>query len=330
MYIKPQNIVIIGNGTAGISAASKLRQLDKTLQISILTDENHLYYSRPRLLEFISNQIKLEDLIIHKKEWYEKNNIKLHLNTVVTEIDTNKKQVKTNNNKIKFDKLLLATGSSPNLIPIDGINNKNIFTLRTLDDAIKIKASSKDKKEVIIIGGGLLGLEIANSFTDETRTIKVIEISPYLLSRQLNEAQSNKLKSLLETNGFKFYLDEMCSNIKTIDNKLYITTKKNTKISGDIILMSAGIKANLQLPKSSVIETDKGIKVNNYLQTSQPDIYAAGDCIQLNDKLWGFIKSSAQQGQIAAKNMLNNNTTEYSGTIIDPILKVTNINLKEL
>jgi len=324
-----KNFIIIGNGTAGIAAAQKIRSLDSSAKVTIFSDENYFYYIRPNLIGFLANKYSLEDLQTQADNWYQKNNFKLLKNTKIDLINKTEKYVKTNDNRVfHYDKLIIATGAKPSLPPISGIKQDKIFTLRTIDDAQKIK--NFNPKEIIIIGGGLLGIEIAGSLVDSNRKIKIIDIADYPLPRQLNLAQGQKLANLLKEKGIHFYPAEICQNINKDQDKFTITTQKTTEITGDLILVSAGVKARVTLAEKSQLTTDKGIVVNEYLQTSDPDIYAAGDCIQLEDKLWGFVKSAFQQGQIAAENIIQGNTVKYLRTAIDPVLKVSGIDLKEL
>jgi len=323
-------IVIIGNGPAGTTAANKIRSLNKDAEIKIYSYENYPYYARPRLHELIEGKINENELMVFKNEWYEKNNIILNLNQEIIKIDKNKKEIYTKNNKDQYDKLLIATGANPFIPPIKGIKNENIFTLRTINDAVNIKNNARGKNEIIVIGGGLLGLELANSFIEKNRTIRIVEVAECLLNKQLANEKSCKLQNMLEEKGFVFYLCELCEEIYKDNNKLIVKTKSNKMIHGDIIIVSAGALPRIEIAREAGLDTDRGIIVNNFLQTNDPDIYAAGDCIQFKNKTWGFVKSSIDQGNIAGENIINNNIKEYVGTNIDVKLKVRDIDLNNL
>ena len=324
-------IIIIGDGAAGNAAAQKIRSLDKDVKVTMISSEATSYYSRPRLPEFICGKTPEEKLIIHQSTWYTEQDIDLKLATEIIEIDPINKTIKSSNNQtFNYDKLLLAVGSTPNKPAISGVNLENVFVLRTLEDAKKIKMAVQGKSEIVAIGGGLLGLEVVDCLADGTRDIKVIEHGQYLLSRQLNELQAKHLQDLLEDKNYQFYLAEDSAEITKENNCLTVTTKSEKKISGDLILLSCGVSANLNLAKSANLKTDRGIIVNNFLKTSDPNIYAAGDCIQIEQTMWGFVKSSMEQGQIAAENMVNDYQTEYLGTKIEPTLKIAGIDLKNL
>ncbi len=322
--------LIIGNGPAGTAAAGKIRSLDKNSNITIFSYENYLYYARPRLHEIIEGKSTIEQIIVNKLKWYEDNNIKININTKIDKIDRSKKTIYSKNNEYKYDKLLLATGADASLINIKGIENKDILTLRTIDDALTIKEKIKDKKEIIIIGGGLLGLELAYSIIVNKKIVKIIEINQCLLSKQLDINKAKKLQVILEDKGYIFYLCETCQEIIKKDDKFIVITSSGNNIEGQLIIISSGIKPRIKLAKDALIDTDKGIIANKYLQTSDKDIYVAGDCVEYQGQIWGFVKSSIEQGNIAGENMLTNNTKEYYDTYIEPTLKITGIDLKIL
>ncbi|MCP4051262.1 MAG: NAD(P)/FAD-dependent oxidoreductase [bacterium] len=323
--------LIIGNGIAGTNAAKKIRDLDKEASVSVLTDESYPYYTRPKLINYLASKITEDKLFVYKSDWYRQNNIKLYLNSCITEINRKNKFILDNkNNKFHYDKMLLAVGSSAAKIPVTGSDNSLVLTLRCLDDARHIIDLIKKRREIIVIGGGLLGLEVADSLKGVAEKVQVIEISDHLLSYQLNEKQGKNLEQKLKHKGIIFYLNEICRNIENYNNKLVVTTENNTTVTGDLIIMSTGIKARKEVASAAGLHTDKGIVVNKYLQTSDESIYAAGDCIQLGGKTWGFVKSSVEQAFTAAENMVYANKSAYKETKIDPTIKVTGINLKEL
>jgi NAD(P)H-nitrite reductase large subunit len=325
-----KNYVIIGNGPAGTTAAKKIRSLEPDCFVTVISAEDHPYYARPRLPEIISGKVSEQDIQLYADNWYLENNIKLLTGQSVNNIDKVSKEVVLVNEKIKYDKLLLAVGSDPNMPKISIQPNTSIYMLRTIEDALKIKEALAGKKEIIAIGGGLLGLELANSFIEEGRVIKVIEMFDHLLPLQLDHQKAKILQNKLEQRGFQFYLAKKCQQILSREDKYVVVTQDGTEIEGDLIVVSAGAKARLALATVLGLGTEKGILVDEYLQTNDPDIYAAGDCIQLGNKMWGFVRSSLAQGEIAAENMVMGNLKKYAASEIEAVLKVTGIDLKEL
>ncbi len=326
----PQHHIIVGNGPAGIAAASKIRTLDRNTIITLISADTAAYYAKPRLPEYIAGKIEADQLIIYPPEWYETQRITQQLNSRVIAINRQNQVIETTTNKLSYDRLLLALGATPVIPTLLAHPQNGIFTLRTLTDALALKQAINGISKIIVIGGGLLGLEIANSFVAKNRTINLIEYFPTLLPRQLSQDKGKALQLLLENRGFKFHLSESCAKLDGTNGDFCITTVNNTRIFGEIIVICSGVKATIELATQANLTCDKGLIVNHLLQTNDPIIYAAGDCIQLNGKTWGFVKSAIEQGSIAGENMVLGNVKEYTDTSIEVSLKVSGINLNLL
>ena len=323
-------VVIIGNGPAGTTAASRIRNLNEEAEIIILSFEKYSYYARPRLHELIEGKVNEKDIQVFKPEWYQKNNINLLLNSKVIKIDIDNQKIITKDQNIPYDKLLLAIGAKPRIPKIEGVENENVFTLRTIDDALTIKKAVENKKEILFIGGGLLGLEIASSFSNGNRKIKVIEVNNSLLHKQLDFEKGQKLKGILEEKGFLFYMNETCEKISDTNSKIVVKTKSGKEIEGEILIISAGVFSRIKLAEESGLKVERGIIVDRYLQTSAKNIYAAGDCAEFEAKVYGFVKSAIEQGNIAAENIVLGNKKEYLSTKVDVKLKIKDIDLNNL
>ncbi len=320
--------VIIGNGPASVNAAQKMRQLSPEADIILVSEEAQPYYARPRLPEFIAGQTTADKLTVFPLSWYAKQQIQLILNTTITNINTTRKTVFYSGHELSYDKLLLATGAKAFIPALPGNDLPGVFSLRSLADAIRIREYAQNKKDIILIGGGLLGLELAGSFCQPNRKIIILEHSASLLSRQLTPDKGAKLRSLLEQRGMIFHFLENCTSI-TNSPELTVLTKDHS-FTGQMIIFSAGVSPRSELAQSSGLNVKKGIIVNEFLQTSAPEVYAAGDCLQLGDKLWGFVKSATEQGKVAAENMVLGNKLAYQDTLIEVSLKVSGIDLKQL
>jgi nitrite reductase (NADH) large subunit len=199
--------IIIGNGIAGTTAAAHIRKLDSSGEITILSQEDTPCYSRIRLIEYLSRGLDENNLVIYKEDWYKKNNINLLLSTKVSDIDKETKHVTTANGKtLGYDKLLLATGGISFVPPIKGSDKQGVFTLRTLRDAQEILKYADNVNKVLLIGGGVLGLEAGNSLRKTGLAITVVEFFPRLLPRQMDPEGADILRSQMENMGFRFYL----------------------------------------------------------------------------------------------------------------------------
>ncbi len=323
-------IIIIGNGVAGISAAESIRKKNKDIEIVMYSDEKYYHYSRPRVIEYLSGKVPAEKIIIKDKEYYNENNIKINLNEKVKRIDVNSKKIVLENGKEdNYDKLIIAAGASSFLPPVKGFDLNGVFTLRTIDDADKIIKFSQNKKRAIVVGGGLLGLESAMSLKNYVEEIYVVEFFKWLLPRQLDSEASLFFQNMIEKKGIKILLDKQTEEIKNKNDKLEVIFKDGEIIETDLILFSAGIKSNLEIVKDTGIEYGRGIKVNEYLETSIKDIYAAGDIAEFNGAVYGIWPAAKEQGMAAGLNASGENL-KYTGSILSTKLKITGIDLASI
>ncbi|HSH34816.1 NAD(P)/FAD-dependent oxidoreductase [Schnuerera sp.] len=304
--------LIIGNGIAGLSAAKEIRNNDSEGSITIISKEAYNTYYRVRLTEYLSKDFTEEQLLVNKKSWYEEKNIKVLLNKIVEKIDVDNLKVRLDDSKeIEFEKLLIATGSSPFIPPVAGKYKQGVLALRTLKDLKYIKNYFDNCKEITVIGGGLLGLEAAWALKKLDKTVNIVEFAPYLLSKQLDKELSNKLKEKLEREGFKIYLSASAEEILG-ENKadgILLNNGKELKTNG--ILFSVGIRPNIDLIRDTPLKFVKGIIVNKNLRTNIENIYAAGDVIEIDGKVIGLWTSANEQGKVAGANM-SGKTMEYT------------------
>lgn len=302
--MKNVDYLIIGNGIAGLSAAKEIRKNDENGSIIIVSSEPYLTYYRMKLTEYMAKDFDDEELMVHNSEWYDKFNIECILNKIVEHIDIdNKNVVLDDGNEIGFKKLLLTMGSRPFIPPIPGKYKKGVFALRTLKDLRYIQNYLLNCENVSIIGGGLLGLEAAWSLRKLNKTVNVIQHSPFLLSRQLDEEISRKVEEKLSLAGFNLYLDTAAEEVlgEGIVNGLKLSGDRI--IQSDAILVSSGIRPNLDLIRDTKIEYDKGVKVDKYLRTNIDNIYAAGDIAEVEGSVLGLWTASNEQGKVVGSNM---------------------------
>ncbi|MFX1312923.1 MAG: FAD-dependent oxidoreductase [Promethearchaeota archaeon] len=332
-------IVIIGNNVAGTFSAQNIRNLNDNVDIEIYTEEKYPYYSRIKLPEFISGKISIDDLIVYNDDWYELRNLKLCLNTRVNIINPEEKKIilKDEKEHLSYDKLILALGSTPNIPPIKNAiemrnNKKGVFTLRNIDNALEIKnyIDNPEIKKAIIIGGGLLGLELANQINNCKLDTTVVEFFPQLLPRQLDEECGIMLKEEIENRGITVVLNAVTEEILGNGKVTGIKLKGGQQFNADIILIQAGITPTIDLAKEANIQTNKGIVVNEFLETSIEDIYAVGDCIEYNEKIWGIIPACMEQSKIVASSILGKKKVKYSGTTPKNTLKIMGLDLTSI
>ena len=319
--------IIIGNGVAGTTAAETIRKNDPAGDIKIFTDEAFPFYSRIRLMEFLAGELDLPKLQIRSSNWYDDQKIKLFLNTKIIDIDKDRKEVVSQSgDRYAYDKLLLATGGYSFVPPIKGSEKKGVFTLRSIKDAQAIKTYAAGKNNALLIGGGLLGLEVGNSLRKIGMKITVAEFFPRLLPRQTDPACAAMLQKRLEQMGFTFFLGVVSKEILGGDQATGLLLEDGRSIDTELIIISAGVRPNLELGQKLGLKIGKAIPVSDRMETEIPDIYAAGDGIEHKGMVYGIWPASEKQGQVAGLNMAGQ-TAEYTGTTPSNQLKVAGIDL---
>lgn len=332
-------VVIIGNNVAGTFTAQNIRSLNNEVKIDIYTQEKYPYYTRVNLPELISEKVTIDDLIVFKEDWYKNKRLNLYLNKKINKINPNNKtiQIEGKDDPIAYDKLVLALGSTPNIPPIkNAVEMKDkrtgLFTLRSIDDALEIKdfIKSKNAKKAIIIGGGLLGLELANQMNNNNLNTTVVEFFPRLLPRQLDIECGGMLRNEIESRGIKVVLDATTEEIIGNGTVSGIMLKGGEIIKGDIILIQAGIRPTIELAKDANLDTNRGIIVNKFLETSEKDIFAVGDCIEYKNQIWGIIPACMEQSKIVAASVLGLKKVDYKGTTPKNTLKIVGLELTSI
>jgi len=319
--------LIVGNGVAGTTAAENIRKEDREGSITMVTDEDLPFYYRLRLSEYISGDLTEPELIVKKDAWYRDQDIDLRLSTRVKGAEPKGKTViLENDERLPYDFLLIATGSHSFIPPIKGADKNGVFALRSIRDGRDILAYGKEAEEVVLIGGGLLGLEAGHALLKTGKRVAVVEFFPRLLPRQLDVEGAEILQGIMEEMGFSFKLGAKTEEI-TGDNRVDgVLLEGGERLSAKMVIISAGVRPNMELADPLELDRDKGIRVNERLQTSRPDIYAAGDVAEFKGIPYGIWPAAAEQGKIAGINMAGGDMV-YQGTTMANTLKVAGVDL---
>lgn len=319
--------LIIGNGVAGNAAAENIRKHDPEGKIVVFSRESRPFYYVPALPSFLAGEKSADQIILHHQSWYDQRRIDLYLDTRVRQIDAAQKFVETDQGKrFPFDQLLLATGGNSFVPPIPGADSSGVFTLRTLADADRIKQAAAGAKTVVLIGGGLLGLEAGNGLRKLGLKVVVVEFFPRLLPRQMDAAGAAILARQLEDLGFTFHLGAKTQAIAPGPDGLTVNLESGEKLKGDLVLISAGVRPDLSLAQALGLDIDKGVKVDDTMKTSRDGIYAAGDLIEHRGRFYGIWPAAMEQGAVAGAAMAGQAAT-YKGTLPSNVLKVAGIDL---
>jgi flavorubredoxin/NADPH-dependent 2,4-dienoyl-CoA reductase/sulfur reductase-like enzyme/rubredoxin len=300
---KKEKYLIIGNGIAGYYAADSIRKRNAEADIHMLSSEKVLTYYRPQLSDYISKDIPDKRFFVSPEEWYDKNNIKVTLGVRAENINKDNKTVVLDiGSELSYDKLILATGASNFLPPIKGFENKGVFVLRDVADADKIKEEMKTVKNAVVVGGGLLGLEAAWEMTKAGMNVTIVELAPHLLSLQLDKEGSVLFEKVAVESGLTVLTNECADEVLGEGSVAGLKLKSGKIINADLIVFSVGIRPNLKLAKEAGLEVNRGILVNEKMETSAPDIYACGDNAELNGRIYGTWPAASEMGKTAGSN----------------------------
>jgi nitrite reductase (NADH) large subunit len=319
--------LIIGNGIAANTAAENIRKHDRDGSIIMVTREKYFFYYIPSLPEYLAGEKQEQNITIHNEAWYKQNSITLHRETDIITIDPAKKTATAKDGRtFTYDRLLLATGGYSFVPPIKGLPLEGVFSLRTIDDANRIKERAKQAGKMALIGGGLLGLEAGNGLRKLGIQVAVVEFFTRLLPRQMDTEGAAMLQKQMEKMGFSFYLGAKTKDIALESGSFSVNLEGGEKIAADMVLVSAGVRPEVTLAKSLGLEIDKGVKVDDTMKTGIDDIYAAGDLIEHRGRFYGIWPASMEQGRVAGLSMAGKEA-KYEGTVPANSLKVVGIDL---
>jgi nitrite reductase (NADH) large subunit len=319
--------LIAGNGVAGTTAAEYIRKHDPAGAVTIVTDEEVPFYYRLRLNEFIVGDIDLDQLIARKDAWYRDRKIDLQLGIRLSDGDPEAQRLEAADGRaFSYDRLLIATGSHSFIPPIRGAEVAGVYALRSVSDARAISEAAKEGGDVVLIGGGLLGLEAGNALRKLGKKVCVVEFFPRLLPRQLDDEGAKLLLSIMEAMGFTFRLGAKTGGILGTDGVDSVELEGGEKLPARMVVISAGVRPNLELADIIGLDRDKGIKVDGSLATSIPNIFAAGDVAEFGGVSYGIWPAAMEQGKIAGANMAGGRE-EYKGTTMANVLKVVGVDL---
>ncbi|PFN12990.1 NAD(P)/FAD-dependent oxidoreductase [Bacillus cereus] len=322
-----KNFVIIGSGVAAVNAAKTIREYDKGSNIFIFGEEPSLPYKRIKLSKDLYSDLHSEKVLIKKKKWYQDNHISVFINTKVVKINTDEQFIVTSNEAVfSYHKLLICTGADNRRLEINGINKKNIFTIRDMKEADELKGHLEDKESVVTIGGGVQGLETAWSILKAGKKVSIVEVAPLLMRRQLDTKSSLLLKRKIEKEGVKVYLNTSIDSILGKESVTGIKMNDNSQINCDSIVYSIGVTPNTKLVHDTAIKLNRGIVVDEEMRTNIDSVYAAGDVAEVNNEIEGLWGTALEQGRVAGSNMVSK-TAIYKKEIPTTIFNAFNVSL---
>ncbi|UFQ95777.1 nitrite reductase large subunit NirB [Pseudomonas wenzhouensis] len=324
-------LVMIGNGMAGVRTLEELLKLAPDLyDITVFGAEPHPNYNRILLSPVLAGEQTFEEIVLNDLNWYAENDIKLLLGRKVVKIDRKKRLVIADDgSEAEYDRLLIATGSNPFILPIPGKDLTGVIGYRDIADTQTMMDTAKTHKHAVVIGGGLLGLEAANGLKLRGMDVTVVHIGDWLLERQLDSTAGRLLQKSLEDRGLKFLLPKHTAEL--LDNGegrvCAVKFKDGEVIPADLVVMAAGIRPNSELAESAGIACNRGILVNDTMQTYDPRIYAIGECASHRGIAYGLVAPLFEQAKVCANHLAQLGFSRYQGSVTSTKLKVTGIDL---
>ncbi|SFP45782.1 assimilatory nitrite reductase (NAD(P)H) large subunit precursor [Ectopseudomonas composti] len=324
-------LVMIGNGMAGVRTLEELLKLAPDLyDITVFGAEPHPNYNRILLSPVLAGEQAFEDIILNDLNWYADNDVKLLLGRKVVKIDRKKRLVIADDgSEAEYDRLLIATGSTPFILPVPGKDLHGVIGYRDIADTRTMMDTAKTHKHAVVIGGGLLGLEAANGLKLRGMDVTVVHIGDWLLERQLDRTAGELLQKSLEDRGLKFLLPKHTAEL--LDNGegrvCAVKFKDGEVIPADLVVMAAGIRPNSELAERAGIACNRGILVNDTLQTFDPRIYAIGECASHRGIAYGLVAPLFEQAKVCANHLAQLGYSRYQGSVTSTKLKVTGIDL---
>ncbi len=324
-----KQLVMIGNGMAGVRAIEEILKLNKEeFEMTIFGKEPYPNYNRIQLSHVLQGDTTVEEIIMNDWDWYKENHIQLFTNESIVKINPENKTVQSSNGRITaYDKLIIATGSSPFILPVKGADKQGVTGFRDIHDCEVMIKTAESYKKAVVIGGGLLGLEAARGLIDLGMTVDVVHLMPHLMERQLDPTASQMLQRELESQGMNFLMEKQTEEILGKDRVTGIRFTDGSDTAADLVVMAVGIKPNIELAAACGLEVNRGIVVNDYIETSIPDIYAVGECAEHREVTYGLVAPLYEQAKVLAETIVGKRESIYEGSITGTQLKVSGVDL---
>src|SRR3990167_9078326 len=338
--MKKSRLVMVGNGMAGVRTLEELLKVSPELyDITVFGAEPHPNYNRILLSPVLAGEQTIDEIVLNSWDWYKDNHITLHAGWTVTSVDRVKRVVHAENpagEKIsaEYDRLLMCTGSNPFILPVPGKDLEGVIAYRDIADTNAMIDASTKYKNAVVIGGGLLGLEAANGLMLRGMTVTVVHVMPTLMERQLDTTAGKMLQKSLEDRGLKFLIGTQTQELvgNADDGKAgrvkAIKFKDGTEVAADLVVMAVGIRPNTTLAEAMRLHCNKGIVVNDTMQTiTDARIYSVGECAAHRGIAYGLVAPLFEQAKVAANHLAQFGIGQYKGSLTSTKLKVTGIDL---
>jgi nitrite reductase (NADH) large subunit len=333
--MQKMKLVMIGNGMAGVRTLEELLKISPDLyDITVFGAEPHANYNRILLSPVLAGEMTLQEIMLNDLDWYAANNIKLHLNKQVVKIDrVAKRVIAADGTEAEYDRVLMATGSNPFILPVPGAKLDGVISYRDIQDTNAMIEAASRFKHAVVIGGGLLGLEAANGLKLRGMNVTVVHLMEWLMERQLDRTAAGMLQQSLEAKGLNFMLNTQTAEIVgdrddgTGGRVKSVRFKDGSELAADLVVMAVGIRPNIELAQAAGLYCNRGIVVSDTMQTYDPKIYAVGECVAHRGVAYGLVAPLFDMAKVCANHLAHFGIGRYQGSAISTKLKVTGIDL---
>ena len=328
--MKKENLVLVGNGMAGMRTLEELLTIaPDQYDITVFGAEPHGNYNRILLSPVLAGEKTVEQIMLNDLDWYAERGITLHAGREVTRINRARREVIAADGTVApYDRLLLATGSDPIILPVPGNDLPGVITFRDIQDVqAMLDAARAGRKHAVVIGGGLLGLEAANGLMKQGMEVTVVHLLDVLMERQLDTEAAALLRTSLEERGLRFLMGAQTVAILGEEQVKGVRFKDGLEVPADLVVMAVGIRPNSRLAKAAGIHCERGVVVNDTLQTYDPRIYAVGECVQHRGQCYGLVAPLWEQARVCANHLAHFGISRYRGSVTSTKLKVTGIDV---
>lgn len=325
---KPPHLVVVGNGMAGMKTVEYLLQYaPNQYRISVIGKEPYTNYNRIMLSQILSGEKSLAEIMIHDENWYQQQAISLYKGETVISIDRENKQLCTENNTLDYNFLLLATGSNPFMLAIPGHQLEGVIPFRDIAQVNTLLHYSQLHQRAVVLGGGLLGLEAAYGLVQQGMDVTVLHSRDYILNRQLDKNAAQLLQQSLAAKGVKFVLSAETIAITGKTRVDGVQLQSGQWLGCELFVMAIGVRPNIKLAQQAGLDCNLGIQVNDFLQTTDPAIYAVGECIEHAQQTFGLVAPLYYQAEVCAKKLAGYPVAAYQTKPTATQLKVSGIQL---
>jgi nitrite reductase (NADH) large subunit len=323
------SLVVIGNGMAGMRTVEELLKLAPDMyRITVFGAEPHGNYNRILLSPVLAGEKTVDDIMLHTREWYAAHGITLHAGDPVVRIDRKRRTVEASSGlSVAYDRLLIATGSRPFIVPVPGHALPGVIGFRDLHDVDAMLAAARRGGRAVVIGGGLLGLEAANGLLRQGMEVTVVHLTASLMNQQLDPPAAELLRASLERRGLRILLNRQTAAIEGQERVEAVRFDDGQRLPADLVVMAAGVRPNVELAKAAGLHLERAIVVDDTLQTYDPRVYAVGECVQHRRSTFGLVAPIWDQARVCAAHLAGSGHRRYVQQATATKLKVTGVDL---